>query len=86
LLGFSALMIGSFSRFGAWPQVIFAVVLIIVIKSLETTGLNIARSAPQMWFASYLAVVSGLVMVAALLFVASRPYLFKRKPARGATA
>jgi lipopolysaccharide export system permease protein len=86
LLGFSALMIGSFSRFGAWPQVIFAVVLIIVIKSLETTGLNIARSAPQMWFASYLAVVSGLVMVAALLFVGSRPYLLKRKPARGATA
>ncbi|WP_394152280.1 LPS export ABC transporter permease LptF [Loktanella salsilacus] len=86
LLGFSALMIGSFSRFGVWPQVIFAIVLIIVIKSLETTGLDIARTSPQMWFASYLAVVAGFLMICALLFVASRPYLFKRKPKLGAAA
>ncbi|MBU1834623.1 MAG: LPS export ABC transporter permease LptF [Alphaproteobacteria bacterium] len=86
LLGFSALMIGSFSRFGVWPQVIFAIVLIIVIKSLETTGLNMARTSPQMWFASYLAVVAGFAMICTLLFVASRPYLFKRKPKLGAAA
>ena len=80
LLGVSALMIGSFSRFGVWPQVIFAIVLIIVIKTLETTGLNLARTAPQLWFASYLAVAAGIAIVAALLFVAGRPYLLRRAP------
>ncbi len=84
LLGFAALMIGSFSRFGVWPQVVFAIFLIIVIKALETTGLDLARTSPQMWFATYLAVVVGFAMIAVLLFVASRPYLFKRKPVRGA--
>lgn len=83
LLGFAALMIGGFSRFGVWPQVVFAIVLIIVIKALETTGLDIARTSPQLWFATYLAVSAGLLIVAALLFVASRPYLFHRKPVIG---
>lgn len=86
LLGFAALMIGNFSRFGVWPQVVFAVVLIIVIKSLETTGLNMARTAPQMWYASYLAVVVGFAFVVVLLFVAARPYLFRRRPVTKAAA
>ena len=83
LLGFAALMIGNFSRFGVWPQVVFAIVLIIVIKTLETTGLNLARTTPQMWFASYLAVGAGIAIVVALLFVAGRPYLFRRSPVAG---
>ena len=86
LLGFAALMIGNFSRFGVWPQVVFAIVLIIVIKTLETTGLNLARTTPQMWFASYLAVGAGIAIVVALLFVAGRPYLFRRSPVAGVAA
>ena len=86
LLGFAALMIGSFSRFGVWPQVVFAIALIIVIKSLETTGLNIARTNPQMWFATYLSVAVGFAMIAALLFVAGRPYFFRRSPVIGGAA
>ncbi|MBU2358861.1 MAG: LPS export ABC transporter permease LptF [Alphaproteobacteria bacterium] len=86
LLGFAALMLGSFSRFGVWPQIIFAIFLIIVIKALETTGLNIARTTPQVWFATYLSVAVGFAIVTALLFVAARPYLFRRTPRRGVAA
>lgn len=80
LLGFSTLLLGGFSRFGVWRQIIGAIFLIIVIKALETTGLNIARTTPSLWYASYLAVGVGGAMIAALLYIASRPYLFKRKP------
>ena len=43
LLGFAALMVGSFSRFGVWRQIVFAIFLIIVIKAVETVGLTMAR-------------------------------------------
>ena len=80
MLGFSALLVGGFSRFGVWRQIVLAVVLIIIIKAVETTGVNIARSDANLWFAAYLHVVLGLVFVAGLLFISGRPYLFKRAP------
>ena len=80
LIGFSALMVGGFSRFGVWRQIVGAIFLIIVVKAMETVGLNIARSDPNLWFAAYLPTVIGLGLVWALLFISTRPYLFKRKP------
>ena len=84
LIGFSALMIGGYSRFGVWKQILFAVMLIIVVKAFETVGLNIARTAPELWFAAYLQNAVGLVIIWFLLFWASRPYLFKRRQREGA--
>ncbi|SEN26804.1 lipopolysaccharide export system permease protein [Loktanella fryxellensis] len=86
LLGFAALITGSFSRFGLWPRIVGAVVLIIAVKALETVGMNAARTTPQMWFAAYLAVAAGFAVVTVLLMVAGRPYLFHRKPAAGVVA
>ena len=86
LLGFSALLVGGFSRFGVWRQIIIAIFLIIVIKALETVGLNAARSNPSLWFASYLPSVTGFAMIWFLLFAAARPYLFKRRPRAGGVA
>jgi len=80
LLGFSALMVGGFSRFGVWKQIIFAIFLIIVIKAVETVGLNVARRDPGLWIMAYLPSALGLVMVWCLLFATTRPYLFKRRP------
>ena len=80
LLGFSALLVGGFSRFGLWPRVVMAVVLIVIIKSLETVGFDIAGRGAALWPAAYLSIAAGLAMVATLLFVAGRPYLFHRRP------
>jgi len=81
LLGFAALMVGTYSRFGVWRQIVFAIVLIIVIKAIETVGLNAARSEPNLWIASYSACIAGLMLVWLLLFSASRPAFFKRRTA-----
>lgn len=80
LLGFAALMVGGYSRFGLWRQVVFATFLIILIKAIETAGLNLARTNPNLWPSSYLPSVIGLFIVWVLLFIADRPTLFKRKP------
>lgn len=80
LLGFSALMVGGFSRFGVWRQIVGAIFLIIVIKAVETVGVNIARNNAAFWMATYLPIVLGLAIVWILLFASTRPYIFKRKP------
>lgn len=79
LLGFAALMVGGFSRFGVWKQIIVAIFLIIVIKAIETRGISLARSSPDLWWTTYLATVVGLFIVLGLLFMAARPALFKRR-------
>lgn len=79
LLGFSALMVGGYSRFGVWKQIIGAIVLIIVVKAVETSGLRLARGDPQLWMAAYLQSIVGFAMVWFLLFWSGRPYLFKRR-------
>ena len=80
LLGFAALMVGGFSRFGVWRQIVFAIFLIIVIKAVETVGLNMARQDASLWFMSYLPSVIGIAIVWCLLFASTKPYLFKRRP------
>lgn len=83
LVGFSTLMVGGFSRFGVWKQIVIAVILIIFIKGLETYGLNIAQSDDQLWLMAYVHILIALIIVWALLFTATRPYLFKRPPRVG---
>ncbi len=83
LLGFSALMVGGHSRFGVWRQIIGAIFLIIVIKAVETAGIRTARSAPQLWFMTYLQSAVGFAMIWFLLFWAGHPNLFKRRISNG---
>ena len=86
LLGFSALMVGGYSRFGVWKQIVGAIFLIILVKAFETVGINAARSNPDLWFATYLPSIVGGVIVWFLLFWAARPGLFRRRPDAGVAA
>jgi len=80
LVGFSALIVGGFSRFGLWQNIIFAVVLVIVIQVLDSAGASLSRSNPALWPFVYLAGFGGVLMSAILLHIAARPYFFKRRP------
>lgn len=85
LLGFSALTVGGYSRFGVWKQIMGAIALIIVVKAFETTGLRLARSDERLWFATYLPIVMGFVIIWFLLFWAGKPTLFKRRTTEAAS-
>jgi lipopolysaccharide export system permease protein len=80
LVGFSALVVGGFSRFGLWRNIIFAMGLVILLKILEGTGTSIARNNAALWPFVYLAGIGGVVISATLLHIATRPYFFKRHP------
>lgn len=82
LVGFSALVAGGFSRFGLWRNILFAVLLVILLKILESTGANLAGGNAALWPLVYLAGIGGLAISALLLHIAARPYFFKRRPKR----
>ncbi|WP_300514366.1 LPS export ABC transporter permease LptF [Aliiroseovarius sp.] len=79
LVGFSVLMLGSFSRFGLWRQMLGAAVLFILLLTLDNTMVDTARSDDRGWVLIYLTPLVGLVVCAAVLWVSARPALFARR-------
>ncbi len=81
LLGLGALLQGQFSRFGVWRQVIVAVVLVILVKGVESVTSQAARADPSRWPLVYLPIVLGLGTAAGLLALAARPRRVPREAA-----
>lgn len=73
LLGFAALMLGSFSRFGLWWQMALAVGLLIGMQLAWTWGGSVAVVSARAWAAVYLAPVLGVLVAGGLLWQAQRP-------------
>ena len=73
LIGFAALMLGSFSRFGLWRQMALAVGLLIALQLVWTWAGAAAIASASAWPALYLAPVVGLATAAGLLWHAQRP-------------
>ncbi|MDO5370768.1 LPS export ABC transporter permease LptF [Paracoccus sp. (in: a-proteobacteria)] len=73
LLGFSMLLLGGFSRFGVWRQVIWAVVALLFVHFLSTAAASRAAKTPESWPLLYVPAIAGAAMVMAALWVAARP-------------
>ncbi len=71
LMGFAALMVGGFSRFGVWRQVVIAVVLIIFVQLIANWSEEIGRSDARLWAMAYLAPLFGLVLAVGLIALSS---------------
>lgn len=83
LLGLAALMIGRFSRFGAWRQIVLAVVAAVVLSSLGSRAEDIVDDAPGLWPLLYAQTTLGLGIIALMLLAADRPQLFRWRRPRG---
>lgn len=79
LIGFSTLLLGGFSRFGLWRQVLIAILLIIGVKMVETAAQNAIRQDTGLWALAYVPIVFAALIVWFQLFWAARPGLFRRK-------
>lgn len=73
LLGFAALMLGSFSRFGLWRQMGVAVGLLIGVQLVWTWGGSVALQSAVAWPAVYAAPILGVAVAGGLLAWAQRP-------------
>ena len=73
LVGFSALIVGGFSRFGLWRQIAVAVAMLVVLQGFATFAGDLGQSVPQGWVLAYAAPVAGILMAWGLLAWAGRP-------------
>nr|WP_319250755.1 LPS export ABC transporter permease LptF [uncultured Celeribacter sp.] len=77
LIGFGALIVGGFSRFGLWRQILLAIVLLVVIKSLDNNLESIVDDNAMLWPIRYLATLLAIALAWALLWKAAHPRLRK---------
>lgn len=73
LVGFATLLIGAFSRFGLWRQIVGAVGILIFLQLLNTTGASMALQNAHLWPAVYVAPLAGMGISGMLLYLAQRP-------------
>lgn len=73
MIGFATLLIGSYSRFGVWRQVLWAVMGLIVIQLLTNAAANQAGRDAGMWPVLYAPALIGAAICAAILWLAARP-------------
>jgi lipopolysaccharide export system permease protein len=86
LIGFSALLLGAFSRFGLWRQIVFAVVLLIGMQMVNTWATGAALASAALWPLAYVAPLAGMVVAALLLWLSQRPRRVGQRSAGGQAA
>lgn len=81
LIGFATLLLGGFSRFGIWRQIIGAIFALIVVQMLTRMGQDIVQDNGDLWPAAYIGPGFGLVLGFGLLALAANPswLKFRRK-------
>ncbi|MEM8579475.1 MAG: LPS export ABC transporter permease LptF [Pseudomonadota bacterium] len=86
LIGFATLLIGGFSRFGIWREVLIAFLLLIALDGMRGSLSKLVIADPALWPAMYLPSALGGVLTVLLLGWAARPGLLRRLVRRQGTA
>lgn len=73
LIGFSTLLLGGFSRFGVWRQILLAFVLLVVLEVLRGVVSEPVMDNPDLWPLVYLPTGVGLIVALLFLQMAARP-------------
>lgn len=79
MIGFSTLLLGGFSRFGVWREVVIAFLLLIVIDGLRSTLVELVLNNASMWPVMYIPAAIGTLLVFAILGHAANPHWWRRK-------
>ncbi|MTH79502.1 LPS export ABC transporter permease LptF [Paracoccus aestuariivivens] len=83
MLGFAMLLLGGFSRFGVWRQVVWAVVALIFVQFLDTAASNQVAQNAARWPLMYVPSLVGGLICAFVLWRAARPRGPKLRATKG---
>ncbi len=81
LIGFAALQLGAFSRFGVWRQILLAVLILIFLELMRGLVSEPIVQDARMWPLTYVPSLVGLAIASLFLWLAAHPVL--RKPSEG---
>ncbi|WP_297774291.1 LPS export ABC transporter permease LptF [uncultured Roseovarius sp.] len=82
LIGFSTLLVGAYSRFGVWRQILLAFGLLIGIKIVESMVVAPVLENGALWPLLYLPILLGLALATGLLTLATYPLFWRRMTRR----
>lgn len=85
LIGFSAILMGGFSRFSLWKQITVALLVMLALKTLDNLMNDVARKDDLLWPLIYVSSLVGFAVAFAMLWYSTRPALFLRRMIRGTT-
>ena len=78
LIGFAALLMGSFSRFGLWRQIGVAIVLLVAVQGVSSAATGLGLRSDQGWIWAYAAPVFGMALGVGMLWWSQRPRQVRR--------
>jgi len=84
LVGFAALLLGGFSRFGLWRQIFLAVLILVGLKLIDNFMNDMASKDEALWPLVYLASATGLATGYFMLWLSTRPAVFYSRRKRAA--
>lgn len=79
LVGFAALLIGGFSRFGVWRQIFLAVFVIIVLQTVGNAVADATQSNPNLWPVIYAPGLGGIALSGVFLWISAHPNIGRRR-------
>ena len=81
MVGFAALQLGAFSRFGLTRQILGAVLVLILLQLLNTSGASMAVRNAAAWPAIYVAPFAGFSIALAMLYLSQSVPPWRRRAA-----
>lgn len=78
LVGFSAILIGGYSRFSLWKQMLGGILVLILLKTVDNFMMDFARRDAAYWPLVYASSLLGLLVAALMLWMSDRPAIFAR--------
>ncbi|WP_210115080.1 LPS export ABC transporter permease LptF [Roseovarius aestuariivivens] len=92
-IGFATLLVGSYSRFGVWWQIVTAFTLLVMVKMIEGAVSGAVLAQASAWPLIYVPSAVGAGLTVVLLYLAANPGLWqrirrlgRRPPATGSAA
>lgn len=84
LIGFSALLVGAFSRFGLWRQLLGGALALVLVQMIANTAESLGIRDPQLWPLVWVAPLAGIALSVAMLWYSQRST--RPKAPQGASA
>jgi len=84
LIAAAALMLGGFSRFGVWPQILTAVVILIPIQMVSNAAESVGVQAVGLHYLAYVQPALAALVAAILAWLAMRNRGWRRRGMAGA--
>ncbi|MGX9350346.1 LPS export ABC transporter permease LptF [Shimia sp. W99] len=79
LVGFAVLLVGGYSRFGVWRQILIAFVLLVILELTKSAMTDPVRNHPNMWPLVYAPALLGTVLIFGIMRLASNPIHWRRR-------